>query len=180
MAIIKANEKKKKKEKIIVMSKIFLPASISLLAVAIIVVSLTSSGLIKGVSKEKQLAEVKGETISITQSPTITPIPTVILKKKLKVDTYITPTLIPTAEPTNTPIPTPTIQPTTQSPYTNFQDKQAYCRDVAAEVVRRIASDPEMRKDLQWIQGEVGSDVTKYLNDSTYTNAYQMCLSKMQ
>jgi hypothetical protein len=88
------------------MNKVFLPVSISLLSIAIIVVSLASSGLIKGVSKEKQLAEVKGEAISVTQTliPTITPTPTVVIKKD-QVETYITPTptLIPTIEPTATP-----------------------------------------------------------------------------
>ncbi|MDP2637798.1 MAG: hypothetical protein Q8P26_01940 [Candidatus Levybacteria bacterium] len=39
------------------MSKIILPLSISLFAITIIVASLTSSGPIKGVNKEKQLAE---------------------------------------------------------------------------------------------------------------------------
>lgn len=87
------------------MNKVFLSASISLLSIVIIVVSLTSSGLIKGVSKEKQLAEVKGTTISITNSPTprITPTPTILIKKQLEVETYIAPTLIPTLEPTAIP-----------------------------------------------------------------------------
>ncbi len=160
------------------MRKFFLPASISLFAVAIIVASLASTSLIKGVSKEKQLAEVKGESISITQSPTPTITPTSTIEINREPTVYIQPA-VKYIEPTSTPIPTPTIQSANQPAYSNYQDKQAYCRDVAAEVVRKIASDPEMRKDLQWIQGEVGSDVTKYLNDSTYTNAYQTCLGKV-
>jgi len=158
--------------------KILFPISISLLAIAIIVAFLTSAGFIKGVNKQNQQTEVKGETISVTKSPTptITPTPTAEIENEPTI--YKQP-VIQYIEPTDTPIPTPTAQPTAQSPYSNFQDKQAYCRDVAAEVVRRIASDPEMRADLQYIQGEVGSDVTKYLNDSTYTNAYQTCLSSM-
>ncbi len=160
------------------MRKIFLPASISLLAVAIIVASLTSSGFIRGLSKEKQLTEVKGENVSVTKSPT----PTITPKPTTEVETESTVYKQPVVQyvPTNTPIPTSTAQPAMQSPYSNFQDKQAYCRDLAAQVVQKIASDSEMREDLQWIQGEVGSDVIKYLNDSTYTNAYQSCLSKIQ
>ncbi len=92
------------------MRKFFLPASISLFAVAIIIATLTSSGFIKGTSKEKQLAEVKGESISVTKTPTptITPIPTIEVKReptvyKQPVEQYIAPTLIPTFEPTAIP-----------------------------------------------------------------------------
>lgn len=87
------------------MNKFFLPASISLFAIAIIVATLASSGLIKGVSKQNQQAEVKGEAISVTKSPT--PTPTIEIKTeptvyKQPVEQHIAPTAIPT--------PTPTIQ----------------------------------------------------------------------
>lgn len=87
------------------MNKFFLPASISLFAIAIIVATLTSSGLIKGVSKQNQQAEVKGETISVTKSPTptITSTPTVEVKKeptfyKQPAEKYIAPTAMPTIQ----------------------------------------------------------------------------------
>ncbi|MDP2637800.1 MAG: hypothetical protein Q8P26_01950 [Candidatus Levybacteria bacterium] len=86
--------------------KIFLPTSIGLLAIAIIFASLSSIGLITGVSKERKIKEVKGEAVLVTQTPapTMTPTPTVEIKRqptvyKQPVEQYIAPTAIPTPTP---------------------------------------------------------------------------------